>query len=112
MRRGLLFAVAVGAGALSSPLPAQVKPPTQAQQAAAVETLKVIMAGLQSKDVPEQVKSAIVGCLYLHNLREISEKTTTVMKQNKLDPKDPNKRLTAIAAICGVRGNTPAKPGK
>lgn len=83
----------------------QPAPPSRVEVENASKTLAAMMSGLQSDKVPEPVKSAIFACIYQAPLAEISLRTTALLEQNKakLDASNPSDRLSAAAAVCGVR---------
>ncbi|MFV0625169.1 hypothetical protein ACBY01_14315 [Sphingomonas sp. ac-8] len=97
----------------SAKAPAAAKPaagqPSRAEVENASQTLSTMIGGLQSDKVPEQVKSAIFACIYRAPLAEISRRTTALLEQNKakLNASDPTDRLSAVAAVCGVREAPP-----
>ncbi|MFZ3484674.1 hypothetical protein [Sphingomonas sp. 3-13AW] len=93
--------------------PAAAKPaagqPSRDEVENASRTLAAMMGGLQSDKVPEEVKSALFACIYRAPLSEISIRTTQMLNQNKdkLNASNPSDRLSAIAAVCGVREAPP-----
>ncbi len=94
----------IAAAALSAPaVAAGSAAPTKAQLDTAAFHLKVLMGALQSKDVDEPVKNVLFACLYENPFGKVSESTARVLAGNKLDPKDPNKVLTVMAGVCGLR---------
>jgi hypothetical protein len=55
------------------------------------------------------VKSALFACIYRAPLAEISVRTTQMLIQNKdkLNASNTTDRLSAVAAVCGVREAPP-----
>ena len=112
-------ALMAGPAALAA-APAANPAPSKAQVETAAFHLKVLLSALQSKEVDEPVKNALFVCLYENPFGKMSDATTKVIEGNKLDPKDPNKVLTAMAGVCGLHpgskpGATPSpapKPGQ
>ena len=91
----VLAAVPAGAAAPDNP--------TQAQLRDAQETLSLIVSALNSKDIPNEMKNGLFGCIYEAPLKEISAKAADVLAKNKkLDPKNPDARLLVIAKVCGA----------
>ncbi|MBB3910416.1 hypothetical protein [Sphingomonas desiccabilis] len=93
--------------------PAAAKPaagqPSREEVENASRTLAAMIGGLQSDKVPEQVKSALFACIYRAPLAEISLRTTQMLNQNKdkLNASNTTDRLSAVAAVCGVREAPP-----
>nr|WP_317893263.1 hypothetical protein [uncultured Sphingomonas sp.] len=93
--------------------PAAAKPaagqPSREEVENASKTLAAMIGGLQSEKVPEQVKSALFACIYRAPLAEISLRTTEMLNKNKdkLDASNTTDRLSAVAAVCGVREAPP-----
>ncbi len=118
---GIVAAMVVAlAGPAAFAAPAANPAPTKAQVETAAFHLKVLLSALQSKEVEEPVKNALFVCLYENPFGKMSDATTKVIEGNKLDSKDPNKVLTAMAGVCGLHpgskpGATPSptpKPGQ
>lgn len=111
--KSALLAAALAAGSMPgaaiAAAPTAKSAPGKAQVETAAFHLKVLLSALQSKDVDEPVKNALFVCLYENPFGKISDATTKVIVGNKLDPKDPNKVLTAMAGVCGLHPG--AKPG-
>lgn len=93
--------------------PAAAKPaagqPSREEVENASKTLAAMIGGLQSEKVPEQVKSALFACIYRAPLAEISLRTTEMLNKNKdkLNASNTTDRLSAVAAVCGVREAPP-----
>jgi hypothetical protein len=92
--------------AAAKPAPGQ---PSREEVENASRTLAAMIGGLQSDKVPEQVKSALFACIYRAPLAEISVRTTQMLIQNKdkLNASNTTDRLSAVAAVCGVREAPP-----
>ena len=106
-RSALLMAAAAVAAPAIGAAPAA---PTKAQLDAAAFHLKVLMSALQSKDVDQPIKNVLFVCLYENPFGKVSDSTAKVLAGNKLDPKDPNKVLTVMAGVCGLRPGGSAAP--
>lgn len=102
-----MIAAAWLGGAAGAATPAA---PAKAQVDTAAFHLKVLMSALQSKEVDEPVKNVLFVCLYENPFGKVSDATTKVLSGNKLDPKDPNKVLTVMAGVCGLRPGGSAAP--
>lgn len=108
IRSALLMAAAfVATPAIAATAPAA---PTKSQLETAAFHLKVLMSALQSKEVDEPIKNVLFVCLYENPFGKVSESTAKVLTGNKLDPKDPNKVLTVMAGVCGLRPGGSAAP--
>lgn len=134
IKRVLTAAVATLAiaGSLSSPAfaaaKAAAKPAAKAAAPAAPAAaaspqqdamlyLKVLISGLQSEQVPEPVKGALVGCIYGNSLGKITESMDKVIAENpgKISRDNPSQLLSLMAQICGYKpdaaaGAAPTKP--
>ncbi|MET0248898.1 MAG: hypothetical protein ABW164_04135 [Sphingobium sp.] len=102
MRRYVAMLAAAGCLALAGTASAQVEPDKAKLEAAALH-MRVLLSALQSKDLDNPLKNALFICLYSNPLGQISDATSKVLAGNKLDPKDPNKILTVMAGVCGMR---------
>lgn len=109
MQRRVATLLAAGAIALSGTASAQSATADKAKLEAAALHMRVLLSALQSKDLDNPIKNALFICLYENPLGQISEATSKVLAGNKLDSKDPNKILTVMAGVCGMR---PGADGK
>ncbi|WP_159976124.1 MULTISPECIES: hypothetical protein [unclassified Novosphingobium] len=77
----------------------------------AVLYLKVLISALQSDQVKEEAKSALVGCLYENSLGKISEGMDKVIAENadKVQRDKPAEVFAVLAAVCGYKGD-PTQP--
>ena len=94
-----LAALALAAPAVAAETPTK---PTPEQLTAADDTLSLIVSALNSKDVPQEMKNGLFGCLYETPLKKISESATAAMAKTKTDKADPTRRLLVVAAVCGI----------
>lgn len=86
-------------GGKAAPAPA----PTKAQLMEAQQTLGLIVSAINSKDVPQQTKNGLFGCLYQNSLHKIAAGAQTVLNQHKeIDRTNPTQRLLVIASVCGA----------
>jgi len=85
--------------------PAAAVPLTKDQMDHAVQVFGVMSSALRSDKVPDDVKSALMSCIYSVSLGEISSHVDQLIAANpgKIDRNDPDKLLSAMAAICGYR---------
>ena len=95
----------------AAPAVAQDKPaaaatadmPTEAQLKAGSETLSLIVSALNSKEVPQETKNGLFGCLYQNQLGKLSDGLTKVLADNKqIDATNPTQRLLVLAKMCGA----------
>jgi hypothetical protein len=108
-------ALAIGAG----PAVAQEATPlaslTQEQKDHGVETFRVLASAMQSTNVPDDVKSVLMACMYENSVGKISEAVDGVIKDNpgKVDRTKPEQIVGVIARICGYepKAATSATPG-
>lgn len=123
--RNLLLSLAAaglvlgGAPALAAPAKkAAAKVPAAAPAAAqvaqsehAVLYLKVLIGALQSNEVKDDAKSALVGCLYGAPLGKISEEMDKVFAENaeKVHRDKPAEVFAVLTAVCGYKGD-PTQP--
>ncbi len=98
----------LAAAALIAAMPAAAqdsapKPPSEAEMKVASETLSLLVSALNSKDVPQETKNGLFGCMYENSLGEISGAATKAFAENKdLDADDPTLRLIVLAKVCGA----------
>ncbi|QZP07250.1 hypothetical protein [Caenibius sp. WL] len=133
MRKTILFAAAVSVMAAPSMAIAASKgkkdaAPAPAAQPAAPGTsqediqrgvivIRSFAGALNSDQLNNEQKGAIVACLYNNPVRQISVATGKVLAENtNLDPKNPNHVYAAAAAVCAVpkgeanAASAPTKP--
>jgi hypothetical protein len=71
-------------------------------------------SAMRSENVPNDVKSALMGCIYSNPLSTISTAIDKVALDNpgKVDRKNADSVLGAMAAVCGYEPSTtaPAAP--
>jgi hypothetical protein len=108
---------AVPAGAATKTAATKTAAPSQAQLRDAQQTLSLIVSALNSKDVPEDMKDGLFGCLYENPLGKIADGATKVWAQNakgdkKLDPKNATAQLLVVAKVCGAPLPKPEADGK
>jgi len=109
------FAMAAAALLVSGPAIAQTTastPISEAQQQHAVQNFAVLASAMQSDKVPEDVKAALMGCIYSNKLETISEAIDKLIAANpgKVDRAKPDDLLSAMVAVCGYKpsANPPA----
>jgi hypothetical protein len=100
--------------AAAAPKAAAPAAPTAAQAAQsehAVLYLKVLISALQSDQIKQDAKSALVGCLYENPLGKISESMDKVFAENadKVHRDKPAEVLAVLTAVCGFQGD-PTQP--
>ena len=113
------LSVAIATAAPAKPAtsaPTGVGQPTLAQVEAAKKTLGMIMSALNSKEVPNEFKGGLFGCLYQAPLGKISDSVTKTLAMNKqINGNDPNQYIMVVGRVCGaplpnapVSGSPPA----
>jgi hypothetical protein len=97
------------AQAKAKPAPAPVEL-TKEQMDHAVQDFGIMSSALRSDKVPEEVKSALMSCIYSVSLGEITGHIDKLIAANagKIDRKSPDDVLSAMAAVCGYKA--PAEP--
>jgi hypothetical protein len=117
MNRVAIFAAAVLLAGYQAPALAQGKAKeaaseslTKDQKDHAVEDFGVLSSAIRSDKVPDDVKAALMGCIYSNSLGKISAAIDEVVAKNpgKVDRKNPDSILGAMAAICGYKPNAAA----
>jgi hypothetical protein len=78
-------------------------PLTEDQKNHGVETFRLLASAMQSQNVPDDVKSALMGCMYENAIGKISQTVDSVIAANpgKIDRAKPDQMLGVIAQICG-----------
>jgi hypothetical protein len=76
----------------------------------AIQDFGVMSSAMRSDKVPDEVKSALMGCIYSNSLSKISGAIDKVSADNpgKVDRKSPDSILGAMAAVCGYEPSTAA----
>jgi hypothetical protein len=106
---GVAFAQTTTPSAPSSQL-------TEEQKQHGIETFRLIASAMQSQNVPNDVKSALMGCVYENAVGKISDTVDSALAANpgKVDRAKPEQMLAVIAQICGYEapaaGTTPTPP--
>jgi hypothetical protein len=104
MRKVFLAIAAAGIGFGSGPVAtAQEAPSSDAEVQNTVEYLKVFVSALQSENVDQPIKGALVGCIYENPFSKIAEGIDKVIADNpgKIDRSKPDQILGVMARICG-----------
>ncbi|MCT2400042.1 hypothetical protein [Novosphingobium mangrovi (ex Huang et al. 2023)] len=107
----------LGSGSAFAAAPAKAQPRAatgQSQVKNAELYLKVLISGLQSKNVEGPVKGALVGCLYNNSLGRITESMDKVIAENpgKIHRDNPGELLSVMVRICGYKPDAAAKGGR
>lgn len=109
--------VAIGAMALLLSLPAPAfaqttanAPISQAAQEHAVQNFAILASAMQSDKVPEDVKAALMGCIYSNKLETIGTAIDKLMAANpgKVDRAKPDDLLGAMVTVCGYKPSATA----
>ncbi len=114
MKRSVLGAAALLLAGPPGPTFAQTTasaPISQAQQEHAVQNFAVLASAMQSDKVPEDVKAALMGCIYSNKLETIGAAIDKLIGANpgKVDRAKPDDLLSAMVAVCGYKpAATPA----
>lgn len=97
--------------AAAKPAAPAAAPAAQAQSEHAVLYLKVLISALQSDQVKEEAKSALVACLYQAPLGKITEEMDKVFAENpeKVHRDKPAEVFAVLTAVCGYKGD-PTQP--
>lgn len=111
MMKKVTFAAAVALLSVAhSPAFAQAKAPakpslTEEQQTHAVQDFAVMASAMRSDKVGDDVKAALMGCIYSNNLQTISTAIDKLIVANpgKIDRTKPDDLLSAMVAVCGYR---------
>ena len=108
MKRAALGAAALLLSGLTGPAFAQTTanaPISQADQEHAVQNFAVLASAMQSDKVPEDVKAALMGCIYSNKLETISTAIDKLIAANpgKVDRAKPDDLLSAMVAVCGYK---------
>ena len=76
----------------------------------AIQDFGVMSSAMRSDKVPDEVKSALMGCIYSNPLSTISNAIDGVIKDNpgKVDRANPDQVLGVMAVVCGYQ--PPAQP--
>jgi len=71
----------------------------------AIQDFGVMASAMRSDKVPDDVKSALMGCIYENSLGKISTAIDKVSVDNpgKVDRKNADSVLGAMAAVCGYQ---------
>jgi hypothetical protein len=110
-----VFAVALGATLLTASVPGLAQrapaagaapkavPLTQEQQDHGIQVFGILASAMQSANVPNEVKSALMSCVYDNSVGSISQTVDKVLEANpgKVDRTKPDQLLSVIAQICG-----------
>lgn len=78
------------------------QPPTAADIQWASRVLNLMVAGMQSDNVPQATKTILFRCLYRNPLRNIATATSRTAQQNNIDTNDNSRVLGVIARVCGL----------
>lgn len=125
MRKTSIFAAAIGMVALpatafaqAQTMPPAATPPPAAANPVTDDGELINRAGLifglfsqavRTDEIPEDEKSALVGCMYENNLKTISQETGRVLAENpEVDATQPQNVYLIAATVCGARA--PSQP--
>ena len=77
----------------------------------AVLYLTVLISALQSEQIKDEAKTALVGCLYDNPLSKITDSMDKVFAENadKVHREKPSEVLAVLTAVCGYKGD-PTQP--
>jgi hypothetical protein len=109
------LAIAAAALLFSGPAFAQATATSaisETQQQHAVQDFAVLASAMQSDKVPEDVKAALMGCIYSNKLETISTAIDKLIAANpgKVNRAKADDLLSAMVAICGYKPSA-AAPG-
>ena len=111
------FAIAAAALLVSGPAIAQTTasaPIGATDQQHAVQNFAVLASAMQSDKVPEDVKAALMGCIYSNKLETISQAIDKLIAANpgKVDRAKPDDLLSAMVAVCGYKPSATSPSAK
>jgi hypothetical protein len=121
MKRVAIAAAALLLAGLHTPALAQAKAPasaalSQEKQEHAVQDFAVMASAMRSDKVNDEIKSALMGCIYSNKLETISQAIDEVIADNpgKVDRAKPDDVLSVMVTICGYKptGAAAAEAGK
>jgi hypothetical protein len=87
---------------------------TEEQQTHAVQDFAVMASAMRSEKIGDDVKAALMGCIYSNNLQTISTAIDKLIVANpgKVDRAKPDDLLSAMVAVCGYKPSaTPPAAG-
>ena len=89
-------------------------PISATEQQHAVQNFAVLASAMQSDKVPEDVKAALMGCIYSNKLETISTAIDKLIEANpgKVDRAKPDDLLSAMVAVCGYKPSASAPGAK
>jgi hypothetical protein len=98
---------------------AQAKAPaktalSEEQQTHAVQNFAIMASAMRSDKVGDDVKSALMGCIYSNSLSTISDAIDKLIAANpgKVDRAKPDDLLNALVAVCGYKPSAAAAAGQ
>ena len=96
---------AAAASATASAQPSASGNLTPEQQEHAIQDFGVMSSAMRSENVPNDVKSALMNCIYTNSLSAISSAIDKLSAANpgKVDRKSADSVLGAMAAACGYQ---------
>jgi hypothetical protein len=85
-------------------------PISATEQQHAVQNFAVLASAMQSDKVPEDVKAALMGCIYSNKLETIGTAIDKLIEANpgKVDRAKPDDLLSAMVAVCGYKPSATA----
>lgn len=122
-RVATIAAAALLLSGLSGPALAQTKAPAKAPAAApasteqqdhAVQDFAVLASAMRSDKVGDDVKAALMGCIYSNSLKTISDAIDKVIVANpgKVDRTKPEDLLSVMVAVCGYKPSAAPAAGQ
>ena len=89
-------------------------PISATEQEHAVQNFAVLASAMQSDKVPEDVKAALMGCIYSNKLETIGTAIDKLIVANpgKVDRTKPDDLLSAMVAVCGYKPSATAPAAK
>jgi hypothetical protein len=89
-------------------------PISATEQQHAVQNFAVLTSAMQSDKVPEDVKAALMGCIYSNKLETIGTAIDKLIEANpgKVDRAKPDDLLSAMVAVCGYKPSATAPTAK
>jgi hypothetical protein len=116
MKKAALLLTVLALGALPAPAwsQASAEPSEQQLQQNAVTYLRVLVSGLESESLNQEIKNVLMGCIYGNSLRHITEQMDRSLQANPgIERTNPSQLVSVMARVCGYRptGTQPPASG-
>jgi hypothetical protein len=102
-----VLGLSAGATAQEAPAPEAAAPAEDeaTTQQHAVQNIQLFFAALNSEEVSQEVKNALVGCIYQNSMRQITVAMDKAIEANSatIDRNDSSQMVGLMASICGYQ---------